>query len=47
MAKVMNCLAKHPDYWEIGVEGERFQLNVVDPRKKSLRIASGEGKVYW
>ena len=37
-------LAKHPDYWEVGVEGERFLLNVVDPRKKSLRIASGEGE---
>ena len=37
-------LAKHPEYWEIGVEGERFLLNVVDPRKKSLRIASGEGE---
>ena len=37
-------LAKHPEYWEVGVEGERFLLNVVDPRKKSLRIASGEGE---
>jgi biotin carboxyl carrier protein len=37
-------VAKHSDHWEIGVEGERFLLNVVDPRKKSLRIASGEGE---
>lgn len=37
-------LAKHSEYWEVGVEGERFLLNVVDPRKKSLRMVSSEGE---
>ena len=37
-------LAKHTDYWEVGVEGERFLLNVLDPRKKALRMVSAEGE---
>ena len=34
----------HKEHWEIGVNGERHLVNVIDPRKKSLRLASGEGE---
>ena len=37
-------VAKLGETWEIGIEGERFVLPVIDPRKKSLRLASGEGE---
>ncbi len=33
----------HKDHWEVGINGERHLINVIDPRKKSLRMASGEG----
>ena len=36
-------LVDHKDHWEVGVNGERHLVNVIDPRKKSLRMASGEG----
>ena len=33
----------HKEHWEVGIKGERHLINVVDPRKKSLRMASGDG----
>ena len=40
-------LVDHKDHWEVGVNGERHLVNVIDPRKKSLRMASGEGDGCW
>ncbi len=37
-------VAKHSDYIEVGVQGERHMMTVMDPRKKSLQLTSSEGE---